>query len=733
MRVLMWFTLGFGAVCALFAYLLFSLPALALLALLPLLAGAVLLLRRGGRLRAAGVVLIGCAAGLLCCWLLDVQTLAQVRALDGQTLTLNAEAADYSAETNYGTYVDALVRVQGKQYRIRLYLQGEAEIAPGDTVSGTFQISASIGSRTQEAKYPSRYGIYLLGYARGGVEVIPAARIPARALPAYVRRQVLRILDAAFPGDCAPFAKALLLGDDSGIDYETNTAFSVSGIRHIIAVSGLHISILCTLLLALTGRRRILSAVLCIPVLLFFAEMACASPSVVRACVMMGLLLLARLLGRQYDAPTALSAAALGMMLACPFVVRTASFQLSVSCVAGILLFSRKLFLRWEKHLPKKKTKQRKFLRAVLLSASVSVGAVSLSTPFAAWHFGVVSLASVVTNLLTLWAVSLVFYGILLTTVLGAIWMPLGKLMAIPVSWLIRYILGAAKAIARLPVAVYMRSGAIAVWLLLVYVLFAIFLLRRRKHPGFYAAAGALGLCIALAVSWLMPLRDAVRVTVIDVGQGQCVLLQSEGKAFLVDCGGSYDDLAADAAAETLLSQGIRRLDGLIVSHYDRDHYGGVDKLLTRVEADALYLPEGGTETAENTVGVSEISTIRYKTSTLTLVPGSGGDDNDRCICVLFQAGNCAILITGDRPVSGELALMEQIELPPLDLLVVGHHGAATSTGDALLAATTPRCAVISVGANAYGHPSQQVLDRLTAYGCVVLRTDEDGTVIFRR
>lgn len=731
MRGLMWFTLGFGAVCALFAYLLFSLPALALLALLPLLAGAVLLLRRDGRLRAAGVVLIGCAAGLLCCFLLDMQTLSHVRALDGQTLTLNAEAADYSSETNYGTVVDAYVRLQGKRYRIRLYLQDEAELVPGDTVSGTFQISASIGSRTQEAKYPSGYGIYLLGYGRSSAEVIPAARIPARAFPAYVRRQVLRILDAAFPADCAPFAKALLLGDDSGIDYETNTAFSVSGIRHIIAVSGLHISILCTLLLALTGKRRILSVVLCVPVLLFFAEMASASPSVVRACVMMGLLLLARLLGRQYDAPTALSAAALLMMLACPFVVRTASFQLSVSCVAGILLFSRKLYARWEKYLPEKKTKRRKLLRAVLLSASVSVGAVSLSTPFAAWHFGIVSLASVVTNLLTLWAVSIVFYGILLVTVLGAIWMPLGKLAALPVSWLIRYIIGTAKAIARLPAAVYMRSGAIAVWLLLVYVLFAVFLIRRRKHPGFYASVGALGLCIALALSWLMPLRDAVRVTVIDVGQGQCVLLQSEGKAFLVDCGGSYDDLAADAAAETLLSQGISRLDGLIVSHYDRDHYGGVDKLLTRVDADVLYLPEAGAE--ENTVAVSEITTIRYKTSELTLVPGNGSDDNDRCICVLFQAGNCAILITGDRSVSGERALLDEMELPPLDLLVVGHHGAATSTGDALLAATTPRCAVISVGANSYGHPSQQVIDRLTAYGCVVLRTDEDGTVIFRR
>ncbi len=731
MRVLMWFTLGFGAVCVLFAYLLFSLPALALLALLPLLVGAAALLRRGGRFRAAGVVLIGCAAGLLCCFLLDLQTLSYVRALDGQTLTLRAEAADYSFETNYGTVVDAYVRVQGKRERIRLYLQDGAEIAPGDTVSGTFRISASIGSRTQEAKYPSGYGIYLLGYGRGRAEVTPAARIPARAFPAYVRRQVLRILDAAFPADCSPFAKALLLGDDSGIDYETNTAFSVSGIRHIIAVSGLHISILCTLLLALTGRRRILSVVLCVPVLLFFAEMASASPSVVRACVMMGLLLLARLLGRQYDAPTALSAAALGMMLACPFVVRTASFQLSVSCVAGILLFSRKLYARWEKYLPEKKTRRRKWLRAVALSTSVSVGAVSLSTPFAAWHFGIVSLMSVVTNLLTLWAVSIVFYGILLVTVLGALWMPLGKLAAIPVSWLIRYIIGTAKAIARLPAAVYTRSGAIAVWLFLVYVLFAVFLLRRRKHPEFYVAVGALGLCIALAVSWLLPLRDAVRVTVIDVGQGQCVLLQSEGKAFLVDCGGSYDDLAADAAAETLLSQGISRLDGLIVSHYDRDHYGGVDKLLTRVDADVLYLPEAGAE--ENTVAVSEIMTIRYKTSELTLVPGSGGDDNDRCICVLFQAGNCAILITGDRSVSGERALLDEMELPPLDLLVVGHHGAATSTGDALLAATTPRCAVISVGANSYGHPSQQVIDRLTAYGCVVLRTDEDGTVIFRR
>jgi competence protein ComEC len=108
--------------------------------------------------------------------------------------------------------------------------------------------------------------------------------------------------------------------------------------------------------------------------------------------------------------------------------------------------------------------------------------------------------------------------------------------------------------------------------------------------------------------------------------------------------------------------------------------------------------------------------------------------DNESGLCVLFQTENCAILITGDRNGFGERMLMRSIEIPELDVLVVGHHGAGDSACEELLSAATPEYAIISVGEdNFYGHPAEETLDRLRAFGCIIYRTDLHGTVIIGR
>ena len=234
-------------------------------------------------------------------------------------------------------------------------------------------------------------------------------------------------------------------------------------------------------------------------------------------------------------------------------------------------------------------------------------------------------------------------------------------------------------------------------------------------------------------------------MTVLDVGQGQSILLQSEGKTYLVDCGGDSDTSAADIASETLLSMGIYRLDGLILTHYDDDHGGGVSKLLSRVPAEQVYLPRY-TENAQahneilmaakgRSAYVDEDVVLSWGDASIEIfAPISDLSENESGLCVLFREENCDILITGDIGSEGEERLLRDKELPPLTALVVGHHGSKNSTGTALLTATRPKYAMISVGAdNRYGHPSDEVLARLDACGCRVYRTDQDGTIVFRR
>ena len=249
---------------------------------------------------------------------------------------------------------------------------------------------------------------------------------------------------------------------------------------------------------------------------------------------------------------------------------------------------------------------------------------------------------------------------------------------------------------------------------------------------------------MALLASWVEPLTWECRMTVLDVGQGQCILLQSEGKTYLVDCGGDHDDTTADLAAETLLSQGIFRLDGLILTHYDRDHSGGAANLLSRVDADVVFLPDAADEAAVGArieaqtegeiVLVSRNLELACGDLNMTIYrPALENSDNDASLAVLFQTESCGILITGDRSDFGERRLVAA-GVPDVDVLIAGHHGSGYSTCPELLEAAKPETAIISVGAdNPYGHPSPAVLERLTLAGCEIYRTDQCGTIVYRR
>ena len=529
--------------------------------------------------------------------------------------------------------------------------------------------------------------------------------------------------------------------------YEMDTAFSVSGIRHVVAVSGLHVSILFSFVYLFSGKNRILTALIGIPVLLLFAAVAGFTPSIVRACLMQVLMILAMLLNKEYDPPTALSFAVMVLLTVNPLTITSVGFQLSVGCMVGIFLFSRRIhdYLLDVRRFGSAKQKSLKayLTRWTAGSVSVTLSAMVVTIPLCAIYFKMVSLVSVLTNLLTLWIVSFAFYGIMAACILGALWIPLGTGIAWVISWPMRLIQNLASALSRLPLAaVYTDSVYIVIWLVVCYVLLMVFIFCKQKQPLLLAGCVGICLCLAVAASAVEPLLDNYRVTVLDVGQGQSILLQTDGRTYLVDCGGDNEEEAADTAAGMLLSQCIYKLDGVIVTHYDDDHAGGVPLLLSRVGADKLYLPDidpenpirQELETGDTPIQwISENSVGQLSEAPITLFAGGvGSTGNENSLCVLFQPENYDILITGDRGRAGEMALLEQTQLPELELLVVGHHGAKSAACLELLKATDPALAVISVGENTYGHPSAAVLNRLALFNCPVMRTDLQGTIIFR-
>ena len=746
MRRLMWFAIGFAAACgaALVLPAGWALPGAGLA--LILLLGVSVPPREIRWIRILAWILAGCAAGMGWFAAFDAIRLKPARALDGQVMNAVITVTDYSWETSYGVGADGILELEEKTYQVRFYLDERKPLIPGDRVQGDFLFQYTVPDESSEAYTNSGKGIFLLAYPRGDMTVTHSDSRNLRIFASELRQQIREILHSVFPEDTVGFAKALLMGDRSDLDYETDSAFKISGIRHIIAVSGLHVSILYGILRALTLKRRFLTAILGIPALILFAAVAGFTPSVTRAGIMVGLMMVATLFDKEYDGATELSVASLVMLIINPMVITSVSFQLSVASVAGIFLFSERIenWMKLRFGQRKGKNPAAWLTRWFRGSVSVTLSAISLTTPLCAWYFGVVSLVGIVTNLLTLWVVSLIFWGIVIAVPLHLAWSGAAGILGSVCGIMIRYAVAVAKGLASLPIAaVYTGSIFMVLWLIFVYVLLGIFLVTKKKRPSVLIGCGIIGLCLALLCSWSEPLTDECRVTVLDVGQGQCVILQSEGRTFLVDCGGDYRENAADLAADTLLGQGIGRLDGLILTHFDDDHAGGAAYLLTRVDADGIYVPDtedNGVTASLEAVTEGQIlriwddCAIRYGNTRITIFgPIYSGSSNENSLCILFETENCAILITGDRSAFGERMLLREYDLPDVDLLIAGHHGSKSSTSEELLMTVRPETVVISVGENRYGHPSEEVLARLEEFGCVVYRTDQHGTIIYRR
>ena len=750
MRYLAWFAFPFGAGAAL---LIWGLPVIAALVLAggALAAAAVLLAVRKGWSRAA-VAVLGLAAGLL--WTSGYYALriAPLQQYDGAERELTVTLTDYPQPGEYGMVAQGKAQLDGRRVRLRLYAGDElAACRPGDCLTLTVQLETG-ADNPSVLRYRRSTGIQLTALQRTTPVIEPAERLPLWAWPRAACQRLKQSIAACFPADAAGLVQALLTGDRSGLSYAQTNLLSLSGVSHAVAISGMHVSILLGLVLLLTGRRHWLAAAVGIPVVVFFALLVGAPASVVRAAVMQILVLLAPLLRREPDSPTTLGTTFLLMLLQNPWALAGAGFQMSFGSVAGILLFSGRLSAGLCRRLrlegPRKRLPGR-LGRMLIQSVSVSLSALVFTTPVAAFVFGSVSLLAPVTNVLTLWAITLVFQLSLPVCLLGLLWLAPARLLGWVIAWLVRYIWAVVGSIGNLPLsAVYADSDYIAIWLWFCYLAFGLFLLwggRKRIVP--LACSLVLGLCLALLLQAAEADRGTLCFQVLDVGQGQCLLLDSGGASAVIDCGGSDADEAGELAARTLLQQGKNRLDILVLTHYDRDHAGGVPQLLSRIAVSAVYLPQvedagglrGEIEQAAAATGaeiyyVTENRRITMASARLQIfAPVAYSSDNDASLSVLYTLGDYDILITGDMSQRAERILLDVDPIPDIEVLVAGHHGAASSTSQLLLDETRPETVLISVGRNSYGHPSEATLSRIAQAGAEVYRTDQCGTITIRR
>lgn len=746
MRKLLFFTLGFAAGIFACITVLWDERLLLIAALVFVLSCFAHLLQKRFYFKVFGTLLFGLAAGCICIFFWKQFYWNGLYDLDGQTVSAKIDTVSYSEKSLYGYQAGGYVWLNHRPYKAIVYLNDDPGIAPGDTLTGTFRFRTTIPNGLKDSEYYQSNGIMLLASAKKDVVVRKAEYTPWYCIPQVIAKAVEGMMESVFPEDVQPFAKALMLGDTDDLDYQTDTAFKVSGIRHIVAVSGLHVALLYGIISAVTGKNTLIGFLSCSIVLALFAAVAGFTPSVCRACIVMILMMLADLLQMEYDPGTELAFAALILMAVNPFIVRSVGFQLSVGSVCGILLFSTRmqswLLDAWK--CRKGKSLRNRFLRFVVFSVSVTIGAMVLTVPLSLYYFGTVCILCVLTNLIVLWLIAYIFFGVLFATAAGFVSSGAGTIIAGFVAVPMRFALSVANLISRIPYAsLYKQNQWVCIWVILCYAALGYFLLFRR-HRRILCSICAASLAVAVILGALPPRIDSVRFSVLNVGQGQSLLLQSKGHTFIVDCGGVNSTTAANETAQTLLSQSIFHVDGLILTHMDSDHSGGVENLLSRIRVDTLYLPELENDYRDDLLAESFLGHVERVASTCKIPVGEAEitvittpevkTSNENSLAVLFENADCAILITGDRNRSGEKSLIATGMLKDVDVLVAGHHGSKKATSEELLTAVTPEILMISVGAgNSYRHPAAEVLERANAHNCQILRTDEQGTLVYRR
>lgn len=667
----------------------------------------------------------------------------------GAASDFTATVCDWPQATERGAKIT--VELEG-YHRARAVLYGEAELLaarPGDTVTGTAQWQSAAHFDSDDVTHFNARGVYALLYGREDVRLSAgdgdALRwLPQRAGKAF-REKVAAIWDDP---RVSGFLTAELTGDKSAMDDGDYLAMQETGLAHLFAVSGLHCTFLVTLLALLISRRQRLLCAVTIPLLLFYMVMVGMSPSVVRACIMQIFLLIAPLFRRGSDPLTSLAAALLVILLCNPFAAASVSLQLSFSATLGMVLLSPRLYKLLTGWYKGKCRPLRAALCFVAANLSATLSAVVFTAPLTAWYFRIFVLVAPLSSLLAVPAAGWSFMAAFVTVLLGFVWLPLASLLGW-ISWaLVRYILWIANGMMSWRYhAVYFTNPYLVYWLLFLYAAF-IGCAATPDGKRKYLLASALSVLTLTAAIWVNR-QDyqygVLTALTLDVGQGESVILTSGGETALVDCGSSnsYKD-PGGLAADTLHSMGVRELSAVVVTHYHADHTNGLYEVLRRIPVQTIYLPDIEDEygVRERLVSLAEEkgAQVTYVTketadtlgdTVLTIYPPvqSGGDLNELGLTALASAGDFDLLITGDMSGSTEKKLVETYALPDIEVLVVSHHGSRYSSNIRFLKSVTPEAAVISVGDNNYGHPSEETLQRLLAVGADIWRTDQQGTI----
>ncbi len=663
--------------------------------------------------------------------------------------------------------------ISSKYRGVICYMENEQEVH-----MGSFLVLSGTVSLFSEATNPGEFSLdeyyYSMGYITGmrnaRIEYVSEKYSVIRDTLYNIRLVMEKKCDLIFGEKAASTIKAMILGNKDSLDPEIKTLYSENGIAHILAISGLHVSVIGMFfynLLRKLSNSNTFAGISSGMLMLMYLFMTGCSSSAVRAVTMFIILLASKILGRTYDFFTTICLAAFIFLSDNMYLARYSGFILSYTAVFGAAVFAK--YICVDEGIDN--VKKKKFVNTLLSAIAISF----FSLPTVLMFYYEFSIYSVILNLLVIPLMSIILTLAIIAVILSFVSFP----VAVAAGYLCRIMLAVITSLCRffdmLPgrAMVWGRPStvSVAIFYTACFVIIGIVkyirkerLLVPREKRLFKEMKPLKAITIKMSVMTLMlllliPIKSKDCFTMLDVGQGDSFVLRCGKETIMIDGGSSTKNKVAEYIIVPYLKyNGINHVDMWLISHPDNDHISALTELLSDekmmgITIDSIILPDVGgiEEDAAVLIDLAEkrgipiiyISrghkiVLSEDISLICINPihdYSYEDANEYSIVMLLNYYGKSGLLTGDSTKKSEEKyvdyLVENGFLPDqLEFLKVAHHGSSSSTSEEMLMYLRPKISLISCGQNnIYGHPHEEVLQILEEYGSRIYNTSEEGAV----